>query len=237
MAPYYDELMKPVPYRMWISYYLLLLAYQGCKPKQVLDVCCGTGTMCEMLTDEGLKMSGLDLSAPMIELAVAKAKAKALDIDYHVADACDFDLGRPFHSALSFFDSLNNILEPERLGQAFQCVADHLEPGGSWIFDLNTAFAFEEKLFDQKDLRIQSKLRYQWQGDWDADKRVITVDMKFWWKGEEFTEVHRQRAYDEGEIRQLLGEAGFIEVQSFHSYTLERPRKRSDRVHYTAIKA
>jgi len=26
LMPYYDELMKPVPYRMWVSYYLLLLA-------------------------------------------------------------------------------------------------------------------------------------------------------------------------------------------------------------------
>lgn len=32
IAEFYDDLMKPVPYRMWTSYYLLLLSMQGLKP-------------------------------------------------------------------------------------------------------------------------------------------------------------------------------------------------------------
>lgn len=237
VAPYYDELMKPVPYRMWTSYYLLLLAYQGVKPKQVLDVCCGTGTMCELLVREGLEMSGLDLSAPMIERAREKANEKKLSIRYEVADATNFEMGETYDAALSFFDSLNNLLEPDQLLNAFRSVARHLRPGGSWIFDMNMAYAFEEQMFDQESLKARSKLKYKWVGDWDAKSRIITVNMKFWWDGSEFNEVHRQRAYAEDEVRVLLEQAGFTEVKTFHSYTLEHPRKNSDRLHFTAIKA
>src|ERR1044072_6222575 len=80
VAPYYDELMKPVPYRMWVSYYLLLLAHQQYTPKTMLDVCCGTGTMCELMTREGFDLSGFDISPEMIQVARTKAAEKKLNI-------------------------------------------------------------------------------------------------------------------------------------------------------------
>jgi SAM-dependent methyltransferase len=237
VAPYYDDLMKQVPYRMWCGYYLLLLSQQDAHPKTILDVCCGTGTMCEMLTREGFEMAGVDISPGMIEVARKKAAKAKLKIDYTVADAAEFDLGRKFDAALSFFDSLNNITDSDRLQAAFQNVAAHLKPGGSFIFDLNTAYAFETKLFDQTNLASKGKLKYDWVGDWDPETRQITVRMKFWWNDEEFEETHIQRAYAEGEINSMLGAAGFEDIRAYHSYSLNHPRFKSDRIHYAAIRS
>lgn len=236
VAPFYDELMRAVPYEMWVSYYLLLLAHQDAHPRKVLDVCCGTGTMCEMLAKQGFQMTGLDLSAGMIDAAQKKAARKKLPIRYEVADAANFNLDEKFEAALSFFDSLNNILEPEELQSALCSVAKHLLPGGSWIFDLNTAYAFDADLFDQENLGSKSRLKYLWRGDWNSKTRIITVDMHFWRDGREFREVHRQRAYEEDEVREMLRIAGFGNVHVFHSYTLNPPRHKSDRLHYTATK-
>lgn len=232
VAPYYDELMKPVPYRMWVSYYLLLLAQQGTRARRLLDVCCGTGTMCQMLHAEGKDMTGFDLSAPMIEQAREKAARRKLPIRYEVADASSFDLGATFEGAFSFFDSLNNILDPAKLQSAFGCVRRHLLDGGSWIFDVNTAYAFETQLFDQRSLRKKARLQYEWNGHWDATTQTIRVDMKFWRDGREFTETHYQRAYGDEEIRSMLARAGFVDVRAYHSYTLDPPRAKSDRLHY-----
>ena len=235
VAPYYDELMRSVPYRMWTSYYLLLLAHQGVRPRRVLDVCCGTGTMCEMLVEEDFTPAGFDLSPGMVEEARRKASAKELDIRYEVADARTVDMGEEYEAAFSFFDSLNNILEPEGVFRSFQRVAAHLPPGASWIFDLNTAYAFEERMFDQRS-GGRSKLRYDWKGAYDKASRIITVDMKFWYGGEEFTEVHRQRAHPKDEVVAMLEEAGFGDIRAFHSYTLNPVRHKSDRVHYTCVR-
>jgi SAM-dependent methyltransferase len=237
IAPYYDQLMKPVPYRMWVGYYLLLLSYLGVHPRRVLDVACGTGTMTQMLAREGFKMSGVDISQPMIQVARAKAARARLPIDYFVADASDMDIGEKFDAALSFFDSLNNILEAERLASAFRCIADHIEPGGSLVFDVNTEYAFKMKMFDQENKRANAKLRYEWKGDWDPLTRLIVVHMKFWLADQEFEEVHVQRAYSDDEIREMLLQAGFAKVGAFHSYTLDKPRAKSDRVHYVAIRS
>jgi len=236
VAPYYDQLMKQVPYRMWVGYYFLLLSYLGVHPKRLLDVACGTGTMTQMLAREGFAMSGVDISPPMIEIARAKAARSRLPIRYFVGDACDMELGETFDAALSFFDSLNNILEPARLAQAFQKVADHIKPGSSFIFDVNTDYAFRMHMFDQENRRLNAKLRYLWKGDWDPVTRLITVRMQFWFQDQEFEEVHVQRAYDDEEIRDMLTQAGFGSVSAFHSYTLDRPRANSDRLHYVAIR-
>ncbi len=236
VAPHYDELMKTVPYRMWVGYYMLLLAHQDVHPKRVLDVCCGTGSMCDLLTREGMQMTGFDISGGMIEVARKKAEKARQDIQYFMADACDFDLGQKFDAAFSFFDSLNNITEPSRLQSALNHVAMHLEPGGSFIFDLNTAFAFEAKLFDQQNLRANAKLRYKWEGEYDPETKIIKVDMTFWQGDREFKEIHVQRAYSDDEVRCMLGEAGFYDVRGFTSYTLNPIRARSDRVHYMCLK-
>lgn len=236
VAPYYDQLMRVVPYRMWTSYYLLLLAHQNVRPKTVLDMCCGTGTMCELLMDEGLLTQGFDLSPGMIEAARRKAKRKKLAIRYEVQNAVDYEMGETYDAVLSFYDSLNNILDPDDLARCFSRTAAHLPSGGSFIFDLNTAYAFEADLFTQSHRRKGAKLQYEWQGHWNPATREITVDMQFWFNGEPFREVHRQRAYDEDEIRAMLIDAGFTEIRSFHSYTLNPPRYKSDRIHYTAIR-
>lgn len=228
--------MRPVPYRMWTAYYLLLLSQQGYRPKTILDVCCGTGTMCQMLHTEGFTMAGFDLSAEMIDEARRKAARRKLPIRFEVFDAAEFEMGETYDAAFSFFDSLNNIIEPARLQMAFHRVWDHLNPGGSWIFDMNTAYAFETKLFDQENLQPGADLKYHWTGHWDPSTRLIRVDMQFWRDGEEFRETHFQRAYGHLELVDKLEKAGFIEIQAYHSYSLDPPRKKSDRLHYVCRK-
>jgi SAM-dependent methyltransferase len=93
IAEFYDDLMKPVPYRMWSSYYLLLLSMQGQKPKSVLDACCGTGTLTHMLTHEGLEVEGFDLSEPMIRQARLKAERRKMPLRFEVANACTVENG------------------------------------------------------------------------------------------------------------------------------------------------
>jgi ubiquinone/menaquinone biosynthesis C-methylase UbiE len=236
VAPFYDALMDTVPYRMWASYLLLLLSQQDVHPKRILDVCCGTGTMCELLDDEGFSMAGFDLSPGMIEMAREKAKHALKQIRYEVFDAAEFEMKDTYDAAFSFFDSLNYITEIDRLASAIRQVGRHVAPGGSFIFDLNTAYAFEARLFDQRAKGPKARVKYEWVGDYDPESRIIKVDMQFWYQGKEYHEVHVQRAHTDEEIRALLYEAGFTAIRCYESYSLNPPRPKSDRVHYSAIR-
>jgi len=226
--------MANVPYEMWAGYYRLLLTQMEHDPQTLLDVCCGTGILSELLTKSGYRVTGFDLSPEMIDIACRKAVEAGLDIDYFVADATEFEIGKTFDGAFSFFDSLNYITTLEGFRSAVRQVGKHLVPGGSFVFDLNTSFAFEQRMFDQEDLRKRSLIRYQWKGDYNPAERIIRVEMDFWREGETFHEVHVQRAHSMDEVVDALESAGFESIRFFDSYTLSPPRKRSDRWHVVA---
>ena len=237
IAPFYDQLMHSVPYDMWLEYYLLLLETRDQRPERILDVCCGTGLLCEMMAKRGYDISGIDISAPMIDEAKRKATELDLQIAYLAQSAQDFRFEQPFESAYSFFDSLNYITDLGELKKAIQNVSDHLLPGSMFVFDLNTEYAFTQKMFDQHDTRKKAQVKYDWKGDYDTRSRVIKVHMDFWVDGEHYVETHIQRAHTRDEMFELLIEADFDEITVFDSYTLDPPRKASDRVHYRAMKA
>lgn len=236
IAPHYDVLMASVPYKMWVSYFLMLLARADQNPKTILDVCCGTGTVAELLAKQGYRLTGIDLSEPMIVSARNKAEQQRLQIDYHVADATNFNLAKTFDSAFSFFDSLNYIASSEGYRSAILSIGRHVKKGGSFVFDLNTAYAFEQRMFDQKENSKSAPLRYKWKGDYDPKSRIIEVVMDFRFEGTEFREIHVQRAHPDSETREFLAEAGFTDVTIYNSYTHDPPSKTSDRVHYVCTK-
>lgn len=180
-------------------------------------------------------MVGVDISPDMIEEARRLASKARLDIEYFVQDAAEMQLARNFDAAFSFFDSLNNILEFSRFRDALLKIRKHLKPGAPLLFDLNTAYAFEHKMFDQSAMKPSDKLKYKWVSTWDTQSALCTIQMDFWNDLEHFQETHVQRAYTEHEIRQAMEDAGFVRVQLFHAYSLEPPRKNSDRIHVLGI--
>ena len=243
VAAHYDELMAGVPYRYWVRYLAQLWERHGTAPGTVLDLACGTGTVSRLLSSQGHQVVGVDLSAAM--LARARQEAVGIDppIEFIQQDAAELDLGgRRFDAVVCLFDSLNYLLKPERLASAFARVFGHLEPGGSFIFDLNTEYALAQGMFNQSSARHGEALHYRWRSRYDPASRLCTVSMRFSYtdpttgETQVFHETHRQRAYDREEVLGWLHDAGFAEVFVYDSYTTEPPKKRSDRLFYVALK-
>jgi len=240
IAPLYDTLMFGVPYDDWIVYLGQLLAERNATPQRVLDLACGTGNVTERLAAAGYAVTGVDIAPDMITEARRKAESLGLPIVYHVQDAAELSLpGQTFDLCVSLFDSLNYITEPERLAQAIQQVAQHLTPGGLFIFDLNTEFALMNHFFDQDNLGTDERLLYDWDSAYFPETRLCRVWMRFWVRETEgnrraFEEVHWQYAYRIEEIQAMLQTAGFTEIAVYQAYTLRRPGRAADRVFYIA---
>jgi len=242
VAPYYDALMAGVPYRFWVDYLERLWALHDRKPRTVLDLACGTGTVSRLLVPRGYALTGVDLSAGMLDVARRRTAQSGLLIVFHQQDAAELDLGAVrFDTVICLFDSLNYILEPERLQSAFARICAHLRPGGTFIFDVNTEYALAEGMFNQSCMRLSEPLRYRWRSRYDAETRLCTVRMDFSYDPgtgvrESFLEVHRQRAYGKDELTQWLRASGFGTVTIYDAYTADPPKKRSDRLFYFAVK-
>ena len=240
IAPYYDLLMRDVPYRGWVEYLHQLLEARGFNPHRILDLACGTGSVAEILAVQGFEVVGVDISTPMVERARKKAVEKGLSIEYYVQDAAELQIpGLRFDLCTSFFDSLNYIHEPSKLQIALMRVYDHLRPGGLFIFDVNSVFALEGGFFDQDNTASNARLRYVWRSEYDPKSHLCTVNMRFFLRGRdgidrEFRETHVQFAYEDEELRHMLTSAGFYRIETYNAYSLLPVRPTSDRIFFIA---
>lgn len=243
LAPHYDELMDIVPYAAWVEYVLLLWEIVEVKPQRILDCACGTGNVSFELARHGLEVTGVDISAAMIEAAQEKTWSTPLlhPLNFICADLTEFDLGKKFDAATCLYDSFNYILEPEKLGQAFARIASHLEAGGVFVFDMNTPWAFEANLFSQRNHDPRKNLHYDWKARFNPSTRLCEVTMHFERKSqngatEKFSEKHTERAYSQSEVTALLIQNGWEVLKVYDAYTLNSPHDRSERWYFVARK-
>lgn len=235
----YDELMEGVPYIEWLKYInQILVTFEGV-PEKVLDLCCGTGRVSMMLAEQGFKVSGIDISSGMIQLAKRNSQKKGLDIDFHVQDASCFSMPDRYDLVISLFDSLNYILDIKALQQCFNRVADHLAPDGLFIFDMNTELALAAGLFNQNNKGSKTRLIYNWKSSYNYETGICAVEMDFEYgreHGKKIQIVHHQRAYDLGDIASMLVTAGFDILAVYDAYNFRRVSAKSDRVFFVARK-
>ena len=157
-ARVYDLFMDNVPYGEWSRYLLSLLKEYGAKDGIVLELGCGTGKMTRLLSRAGYDMIGIDNSEEMLQMArEAEYEAKEYpavqaesesreDILYLLQDMREFELYGTVKAVVSICDCVNYILEEEELLQVFRLVNNYLDPGGVFIFDLNTLYKYREVL-------------------------------------------------------------------------------------------
>lgn len=240
VAQYYDNIMRGVDYRAWVQHLDHLFARSGVRPASVLDLACGTGNMSELLVRRGMRVVGVDLSPGMVSVARAKEERRRLGVKYFVQDAAELDLpGEQFDACVCLFDSLNYVIELDRVRMVFDAVYRHLRPGGCFVFDINSRFALENHFFDQRNDETDDRVRYVWRSEFDPSTKLCEVNMRFFVRGpsgvdDEFREKHIQYAFDDDELDPLLASAGFTGIETFHSYTLRPVRSTTDRIFYLA---
>jgi SAM-dependent methyltransferase len=228
--------MANVAYATWGDYLEEIFERLRISPRRILDVATGTGSVALLLAQRGYQVTGVDLSEPMLVQARRKAEGLGLNLEFFRRDACELNLpARSFDAAISLYDSLNYILEPERLQRAFEGVAAALVPCGPFIFDLNTIYSFEQELFTQENLAPARPVRYRWRSRYDRSARIARVDMEFWTDdGNHFQETHYQRAHSVEEVTEMLERAGFATEALYEAYTLLPPGAKSERIFYVA---
>lgn len=238
LAPHYDELMEVVPYDSWADYVWMLFHIADHEPKKLLDCACGTGNVSFQLAKVAPHVVGVDLAGAMIEVARRKIPAWQSqikgEIRFFEADLADFNLGEAFDCATCLYDSLNYIVEPEKLEAAFGCIARHLENGGVFVFDMNSDYALKADLFTQHNRDPRRQLHYDWRAKHDETTKITTVDMLFTRFDEagqpiQFSEQHRERAYELPEIKAMLARTGWETVRIYDAYTLNLPHAKSER--------
>jgi len=201
--------MLQTPYGDWVRFVQAVFGKFGKKPKLVLELGCGTGSVTTRLAAKGYDMIGLDRSAEM--LAVAAGKQGKDKILYICQDMRRFELYGTVDCVLCLCDGMNYITDADDMQQVFGLVKNYLNPGGLFVFDLNTQYKFEQ-MAGKTYWRKTKGAAYSWDNYYDKRRRVhkyvavFRADSK---DGEWHKETHYQRGYNVNEIRQFAKTAGF----------------------------
>ncbi|MFI0151251.1 class I SAM-dependent DNA methyltransferase [Streptomyces lydicus] len=160
-------------YTGWVRHYSPRLATflreSAPDTRSVLDLCCGTGVTAEVLCDEGWRVTGVDRSPGMLD--VARRKLAGLMDTGHLRlseqDARDFSLPEPVDAAVCLDGALNHLDAPGDLERCFHRVGAALADGGQFLFDVFETSHFRHwnnlTLLDE-DAAVIAK-----RGVWDAD--------------------------------------------------------------------
>ena len=100
----------------------------------ILELACGTGVFLRYFFDRGYKVTGIDLSEKMLDVA----RQKLPEVNFLQEDMTVFSLPLKFDVIVCLFDSINHIIGYEKWEQVFFRVHAHLNEGGLFIFDINT---------------------------------------------------------------------------------------------------
>ena len=141
--------------------------------------------------------------------------------------------------AVCALDSLDYITDPADCEAAIRRTWKVLNPGGIFIFDVNTPEklrAMDGQMFIDED----DDVFCVWRGEFDEDTNICSYGMDlFQREGEKWIrsfEEHQEYAYSQAQLTEYLKKAGFTSIEVYADRLFEAPREGEQRIYFKARK-
>ena len=238
-ADVYDTFMDETPYEEWCEFLVRILEEYAVPKGLVLDLGCGTGTLTQMLSQEGYDMIGVDNAEQMLAIAMEKREESGENILYLLQDMREFELYGTVGAVISVCDSLNYLLEEEDLVQTFKLVNNYLDPKGIFIFDFNTVYKYREVIGDAIIAENRDDCSFIWENYYHEEEEINEYDLTIFVRENEdcfrkFEENHFQRGYRLEQMKNALEQAGMEFVKALDADTHEEVTEISERIYCIA---
>ena len=182
------------------------------KGGEVLDLACGYGRHALELTQQGLHLTGLDLSLPLLIRAADDAQRRGLAVNFVHADMREMTFNSQFDAAYCVLSSFGYFDEETNLRVA-SAACRALKPGGRFLLDIIN-----------RDYIVGDVPSRVW---WEGDGCVVLEEVDFnyhtsrvlirrsvvFGNGRQSEQEISMRAYSLHEVGKLLRQAGFRVLQ------------------------
>lgn len=229
-SEFYDRLMTDVDYSAYADYLLALFEKHGTRPRTVLDIACGSGSLCEQLLHRGIDPIGVDASQDMLARAAEKLDGALLLCQ----DMREMDLYGTVDGAVCTLDSLNHLSGTADLAQVFRRARLFVEPHGLLIFDVNTPYKHKEVLADRAFVAEEEDVLCTWRTQYTSRGHRVDMVLDFFvpcedGRYERYQDTVCERAYAERTLRRLLAETGWETLAVYEAFTTDAPAPDCER--------
>ena|ERR1700761_4870894 len=131
----YYELDKPNPPEDAFQCYL---RYAKEAHDKILEPMCGTGRFLVPLLECGYSVTGFDYSPYMLDVCRKKCKERGLTCNLLEATFETFSLSEKYNLIFIPSGSFGHLITSEQINQALTFIADRLNPGGKFVFEIET---------------------------------------------------------------------------------------------------
>lgn len=230
---FYDRLMREVDYPARADYLLSVFKRHSCLPHDLLDLACGSGSLTMELARHGMDMIGVDGSADMLALALEKNREEQLPILYLEQDMRELDLYGTVCGAVCTLDSMNHLVKTADIERVLQRLSLFIEPGGLFLFDVNTPYKHRCILADNAFVFEEEDFMCVWRNRLISKTCEEDMLLDFFVGQDEnyrrFTDTVRERAYSLRTWQTLLEKAGFEMEALYADMTFEEPDDTCER--------
>jgi len=186
----------------------------------VLDIGCGYGRHSKSLSEQGFRVTGIDISKRAIEIA----KSKSPNSIYLVGDIRSFESDVTFDASYAHNSTMAYFIDDNDFSSALSNINSMIKPGGLFVFDyfyptnLLEQNKYERNLHQTKrvngltlDKYSQYNLDVKKQIHEEKSKYVVTdgIDIRT------FLTTEILRYYEPEQIKDILKNIGFSEVMLF----------------------
>ena len=239
LARSYDRLTQDVDYEATLAFYYEILKREGVKPRTAVDLACGTGSIALLMARDGLRVTAVDMSEEMLCVASQKAQELPNPPQFVCQRLENLHLYRGVDLAVCALDSLDYILDPEVCARAICRIYKAMNPGGIFIFDVNTPQklrAMDGQVFLDEDDDVYCV----WRGEFDEDTNICSYAMDLFQRQGNIWhrsfEEHQEYAYSARQLTEMLKKAGFTGIAVYADRRFEDPGPEEQRIYLKARK-
>jgi len=239
LAKSYDRLTNDVDYGATVDFYMEILRREKVNPRTVVDLACGTGSVTSILAKMGMDVTGVDMSEEMLTEAFQKVQDMPCPPRFICQKLQELYLPRGVDMAVCALDSLDYITDPADCREAIRRVYKVLNPGGIFIFDVNTPEklrAMDDQIFLDEDDDVYCV----WRGEFDEQANICSYAMDLFQRQgttwHRSYEEHREYAYSAEQLTGYLKEAGFTHIRVYGDRKFEAPAEGEQRIYFKARK-
>lgn len=208
----YDKLTFDIDYEEYSEVIKKELKKLDIKPESILELGIGSGNMTKYFYNASIKYTGVDLSKEMLKICADKFP----NISIINEDLCQLELTKNYDFIFSTLDTINYILESEKLQNLFSNINENCT--GVFMFDVNTPYKLIEVMGNNHFVYEYEDIFYTWVNQYYEEDNLIDFYIDFFVKNQDnsyqrIRESQTEKVYSLDSLRFMLYNSGFNTVK------------------------